>query len=88
MDELKVYSIRLELDSIAWADKLADDVYYWTRSDVLRLAIWVAEKVINSRNARAFSLMKYEEEFKGRTVILEDVLRTAGVKLENLKTSE
>lgn len=85
MDELKVYSVRLESDTIAWADNVVEALYAWSRSDILRLALWVGAKVVKSSNVPSLIRLKCEEQFKGRTVSLEDVLRTAGVKLENIE---
>lgn len=85
MSELKMCSLRLESDSLDWADKLANNADYWTRSDIIRLAIWVGAKVITSRHLSELNRLRWEEEFREFDVALEDVLRTAGFTLENLK---
>lgn len=85
MSELKMCSLRLESDSLEWADKLANNAGYWTRSDIIRLAIWVGAKVITSRHLSELNRLRWEEEFREFDVALEDVLRTAGFTLENLK---
>lgn len=88
MSELKIVSLRLESDSLKWADKMASDLHYYSRSDIIRLAIWVGAKVIISSKVSDLNVLRWEEEFKGVDVSLEHVLRTAGVELEDLKRME
>lgn len=88
MSELKIVSLRLESDSLKWADKMAFDLNYYSRSDIIRLAIWVGEKVISSRQVPILTKLKWDEECRGASVLLEDVLHAAGVELENLKRLE
>lgn len=88
MDVLKIYSVRLESELVSRIDKKAYDSSYCSRSDVLRLAIWIGEKVIDSRHLHELLKLKWKEESKGTSVKLEDVLRAADVMLENPKKVE
>lgn len=88
MEVLKVYSLRLESESIEQASEIASSVSFWKRSDVLRLAIWIGLKVIDSRHISELHRIWWHEYFKGDRTTLEDVLRAAGVELENLKSSK
>lgn len=88
MSELKSYSLRLESESIDKADAIVVARPYWSRSHVIRLAIWVGLKIVTTGHLAALHRLCWEEKVKGRSVTLEDVLRTADVKLENLKVSE
>lgn len=88
MSELKIVSLRLESDSLQWADKMASDLHYYSRSDIIRLAIWVGTKVIISSKVSELNVLRWVEEFKGINVSLENVLHTAGVELEDLKRLE
>lgn len=85
MEEKKIYSLRLESESLEWASKIANRAGSWTRSDVIRLAIWVGKKVITSRHLGDIIRLEVHEEFSEFEVPLEDVLHAAGFKLENLK---
>lgn len=88
MDELKLCSLRLEIVSLEWADQVAFNSSYWSRSDVLRLAIWVGSKIITPHHLHDIAVLKWNEDFKGTSVTLENVLRTVGIELENLKSQE
>lgn len=85
MEEKKIFSLRLESESLEWASRIANHAYPWTRSDVIRLAIWVGKKVINSRHLVDIIRLEVHEEFSEFEVPLEDVLHAAGFTLENLK---
>lgn len=88
MDSLKVYSVRLESELVRKVDKIAYNSVYCSRSDVMRLAIWIGEKVIDSRHLDTLFKLMWGEESKGVSVSLEDVLRAADVLLENPKSSK
>lgn len=88
MDVLKIYSVRLERELVRRIDKKAYDSSYCSRSDILRLAIWIGEKVIDSRHLHELLKLMWREESKGASVTLEDVLRATDVSLENLKSSK
>lgn len=88
MEVLKVYSLRLESKSIDKADEIARSFGHLTRSDVIRVAIWVGEKIISSRNVFDICKLQWAEEFRNKQITLEDVLRTACIELENLKSLE
>lgn len=85
MSDLKIYSLRLESDSLEWADKVANGAHYWSRSVIIRVAIWVGSKVITSRNLSDIVHLQLGEEYSNFEVPLEEVLRVAGFSLENLK---
>ncbi len=85
MDVLKVYSVRLDCESVEWAEKIAQSSSYWSRSDVMRLAIWISKKVIDPYFFNELVHLWYEEVYGNKSVSLVDVLRTAGIELENLK---
>lgn len=85
MDELKIFSMRVESETLEWADKIVNRSGFWTRSDVIRLAIWIGKKVITSRHLEELVRLKVHEDYRDFEVPLEDVLRTAGFTLENLK---
>ena len=87
MDVLKIYSVRLESELVRKIDKIAYDSSYCSRSDIMRLAIWIGEKVIDSRHLHELLKLMWREESKGTGVTLEDVLRAADVMLENPKSS-
>lgn len=80
--------MRVESESLEWADKIVNRPCFWTRSDVIRLAIWIGKKVITSRHLDELVRLKVNEDFRDFEVPLEDVLRTAGFTLENLKKEE
>lgn len=88
MEVLKGYSVRLESKLVSKIDKIAEDSTYCSRSDVMRLAIWIGEKVIDLRHLHALLKLMWKEESKDTSVTLEDVLRAAGVLLENHKKLE
>lgn len=88
MEEKKIYSLRLDSETLEWANKIASRHYPFTRSDVIRLAIWIGMKVITSRHLSDLIRLKYHEEFMEFGVTLEGVLRSAGFELENLKKEE
>lgn len=77
--------MRVESESLEWADKIVNRRGFWTRSDVIRLAIWIGKKVITSRHLDELVRLKVHEDFRDFEIPLEDVLRTAGFTLENLK---
>lgn len=88
MSTLKLYSLRLESAMIDRADEVASQLSYWSRSDIIRLAIWIGQKVVEPRVVTNLHHLWWEEQFKGTRVTLEDVIRTAGIELENLKNQE
>lgn len=85
MDELKIFSMRLESESLEWADKIVIRSYFRTKHEVIRLAIWIGKKVITSRHLDELVRLKVHEEFSEFEVPLQDVLHAAGFTLENLK---
>ena len=88
MEKLKICSLRLESDSLKWADKMASYSYGWNRSDVIRLAIWIGSKVITRRRIPELMRLMVRDTFWNSEVTIDDVLHTGGVKLENLKKEE
>lgn len=88
MSVLKVYSLRLESAMIDRADDVAGQLSFWSRSEIIRLAIWIGQKVVEPRVVGALHRLWWQEQFKGTNVTLEDVIRTAGIELENLKSQE
>lgn len=88
MDKLKSCSLRLEIDSLKWADKIVGYSFSRKRSDVLRLAIWIGTKVITSKNIDKLTREMVHDHFRDSKITLEGVLRTIGIELENLKKEE
>lgn len=88
MNDSKICSLRLQSNSLEWADIMARKTICFSRSDVLRLAIWIGAKVITSKCLNKLISLEGSEEFSNFEVPLEDVLRTAGFSLENLKKVE
>lgn len=88
MSVLKLYSVRLESVSIDRADEVASQLSNWSRSDILRLAIWIGQKVVDARHASELHHLWWDEQFRCKYASLEDVLRTADIELENLKSSK
>lgn len=86
MDVLKVYSVRLESGLVGRIEKIANDSIYWSRSDVMRLAMWIGEKVIDCRHLPELQKLWWQESFNNCSVSIEDVLRAAATTLENLKS--
>lgn len=79
MENLKLTSIRVGVDSLESASAIAKQFGYFTTSDVLRVAMWVGLKVITPRCFSILSRMMWEEDAGKDIVTLEDVLRAAGV---------
>lgn len=88
MEKLKLYSLRLDSESLKWAKDIASRSGVWNCSDVVRLAIWVGSKVITSRCLTELMRLMVRDTFWNSEVTIDDVLHTAGVKLENLKKEE
>lgn len=88
MENLKLTSVRLSKFTLAIANGLGRKCGYGYTSNILRLAIWVGLKVIKPGVIFNLMHMMWLEEEEGKEVTLEDVLRAAGVELENLKNLE
>ena len=88
MEFLKLTSIRLSKKALEQAQEMSRGRVYFSKSDVIRMAIWIGLKVIKVGSFHELSQMMWQEEYDGVNCSLEDVLRTAGVKLENLKNIE
>ena len=88
MEFLKLTSIRLSKKTLAQAQEISRGRVYFSTSDVIRLAVWIGLKVVKVGLFHELSQMMWQEEYNGVNYSLEDVLRTAGVKLENLKNVE
>lgn len=80
MEKLKLTSIRLEKSSLEKASRIAKDNRYHKSSDIIRTALWVGLKIVNSRNCGKLSNYQFQEEILKTSYGLEDVLRTAGLK--------
>lgn len=80
MEKLKLTSIRLENSSLEKASRIAKDNRYHKPSDIMRTALWVGLKIVNSRNCGKLSNYQLQEEILKTSYGLEDVLRTAGLK--------
>ena len=80
MSTLKLTSIRLEKNSLEKASRIARDNRYHKSSDIMRIALWVGLKIVNSRNCGKLSNYQLQEEILKTSYGLEDVLRTAGLK--------
>lgn len=80
MEKLKLTSIRLENSSLEKASRIAKDNRYHKSSDIMRTALWVGLKIVNSRNCGKLSNYQLQEEILKTSYGLEDVLRTAGLK--------
>lgn len=88
MDELKLTSIRLPKSALSRAAEFGRSLGFYKTSDVIRIAIWVGFKIIKPSVLPKLMHMIWEEEAKGVSFTLEDVLRTAGVNIEHLKKLE
>ena len=88
MEEKKIYSLRLDSETLEWANKIASHATPWTRSDVIRLAIWIGTKVITSKCFYDLIRLMVHDDFLDGKITLEGVLRTIGIELENLKKEE
>lgn len=88
MEILKLTSIRLSKSSLSVANALAKKLGYYRSSEVLRVAIWVGLKALKPGVMRSLLHMMWEEEEGFAYYGLEDVLRAAGIELENLKSSK
>lgn len=88
MEVLKLTSIRLSKSALAQAAILGRNLGYWKTSDIIRVAIWVGLKFMKPGVLHQYLQMMWQEENNAVSYSLEDVLRTAGVKLENLKNVE
>lgn len=80
MEKLKLTSIRLENSSLEKASRIAKDNRYHKSSDIIRTALWVGLKIVNSHNCGKLSNYQLQEEILKTSYGLEDVLRTAGLK--------
>lgn len=85
MEVLKLTSIRLSKSALDRASHLSRELGFYQSSHVIRIAIWVGLKVLSPGVLHRLSLMMWDEEDKDTSFSLEDVLRTAGFELENLK---
>lgn len=88
MEILKLTSIRLSKSALDRAGHLSRELGFNQSSNVIRIAIWVGLKVLSPGVLRRLSLMMWDEEDKGTSFSLEDVLRAADVMLENPKSSK
>lgn len=88
MENLKMYSLRVEPEFLKKADNVAESLSYHTRSDVLRLAIWVGLKFINPRNYSKLSFLRWSTGRCIDNIPLEDVIHAAGVLQEHINGSK
>ena len=84
MENLKLTTIRLDRDSLKKADKLVFQMRYYDRSSVIRLALWVGLKIVNSQNIHKLVKIYIEEEDTNDNVDSSDVIRTAGITKDEL----
>lgn len=83
MENLKLTSIRISVDTLDRAHALAKQLAYYNPSDVLRIAMWVGLKVVSPGCTSALFGKMWKEEAGDEIITLEDVLRTAGVLKED-----
>lgn len=88
MDKLKLYSLRMDCQSLDWAKEIARRSCVWKCSDVVRLSIWIGSKVITSRCLPELMRLMVRDTFWNSEVTIDDILHTGGIKLENLKKEE
>lgn len=85
METLKLTSIRLEKRSLEQANRIAKEFHCYMTSDVIRTALWVGLKIVNSRNYAKLSHLHWDEEDHGVLHELEDVLRAAAQNKEGAR---
>lgn len=85
METLKLTSIRLERQSLEQANNIAKEYQYYSGSDVIRIALWVGLKIVNSRNLPRLSHLHWDEDAHGARYGLEDVLHAAVQNKEGAK---
>lgn len=83
MENLKLTSIRISVDSLDRAHALARQLAYYNPSDVLRIAMWVGLKIVTPSCASLLFGKMWKEEAGIDIITIEDVLRTAGVLNES-----
>lgn len=88
MEVLKLTSIRLSKSALSHANQLAKSLGYYRSSDVIRIAIWIGLKFLKPGVVQEFLKMMWEEEEHFAYYDAQDVLRAAGIELENLKNQE
>lgn len=88
MDNLKLCSLRIDNQSLELADNIAKNSTYWSKSDIMRLAIWIGLKVIKSHRITELNRLYWSEMYNGENVLLEHVLHAAGVSQNHLNGSE
>lgn len=88
MEVLKLTSIRLSKKALGKAGILGSSLGYGRSSDIIRMAIWIGIKALKPGVLRVIMHMMWEEEEKGIQYTLEDVIQSAGIELENLKSSK
>lgn len=85
MEPLKLTAIRLDKQSLEQANILAKEYHYYLGSDVIRTAIWVGLKIVNSRNLPRLSHLHWDEDAHGARYGLEDVLHAAAQNNEGAR---
>lgn len=86
MEVLKLTSIRLSKSALDRASHLSHELGFYQSSHVIRIAIWVGLKILTPGVLHRLSLMMWDEEDKGASFSLEDVLHAADILLENPKS--
>lgn len=85
METLKLTSIRLEKSSLEQANRIAKEFGYYQSSNVIRAALWVGLKIVNSNNLRRLSQLKYLEEDGLAYYRIEDVIQATGQNNEGAR---
>ena len=88
MENLKLRSVRFSRMVLSQANKLGRSLGHGQSSNILRLAIWIGLKALKPGVLHNLMHMMWQEEEGFAFYDIEDVLRTAGVELENLKNQE
>ena len=85
MEPLKLTSIRLERQSLEQANDIAKEHLYYSSSDVIRTALWVGLKIVNSRNLPRLSYLHWDEDAHGAHYGPGDVLHTGVLNNEGAR---
>lgn len=86
MEILKLISIRVSELTLDKAKAFADNLRYYSTSDVLRVAIWIGLKFLKPGILHVFLEMMWQEEINKATYTPRDVIHAAGEELEKLKS--
>lgn len=85
METLKLTSIRLENRSLEQANLIAKEYNHYTGSDVIRTALWVGLKIVNTRNLPKLSHLNWDEYAHGARYGLDDVIHAAALNNEGAR---